>query len=119
MAIHSNKNLPRPARVWLALKRCSRDKWLSPEALYKTAYSFSVCINPTNPSATMSAAVQGRIDVQSSVAVGMINGFSAFQPHDPGFFEFRDYLKKYRSPKAPPIELVILKIKLKTLKEQK
>jgi hypothetical protein len=110
------KYLPNPQRVWWALWRCSRDKWISPDDVYRLGHAFSFCVNRASPSITMRSAVQGRIDVQSAVCLGMVRGKPPFQRNEASFFSFKEYLKRVKKPKPVKVELEILRLKIKDLK---
>jgi hypothetical protein len=107
------RELGKAARLWWVLWRISRDKWLSPDDLYKRGMAFAKCLDTDHAERLLLNAVQSNLDVQESSTVGMLRGYAAFQPWECGYDEFRAFMRVMKRPKALPPELVILRLKLK------
>ena len=100
------------ARVWWALWRCSRDKWLSPDQVYALGVRFASCLS-SKPESILLRTIQGSSLVYESCNVGMLRGYPPFQVWESGYEEFRKHLRTLGRPKGEPAEMKILKLRLK------
>lgn len=105
------------ARLYAALRRISREKWISSDGIYEIALRLALC-KEKNMEAAMSAvrcAFQSDIETQDCTHVGMIHGLPPFRSNTNGFREFQGFVngKKQSGMKPLEAELRILKLQLK------
>jgi hypothetical protein len=113
-------------RIYKALKRVSRDKWISPDQMYEYGLKFALCktSNMTDAINATLRSVQSKLEVQDAARCGMIQGLPPFADGESGMNEFCGYINgikgnKHHTIKPLEVELRILKLKLKELKKWK
>lgn len=103
-------------RVILAVMRCSRDKWISGKAVYELARRFAA-------TRTISHMVCHFVfkdeDMYCTNYIGMLRGSRTFDLSSPMYLEFLAIAKKKPTKKTLPIELQILNLKLKEMKNER
>ena len=116
-------NLPLSNRIYRALKRISRDRWISPDEVYEYGLKLALCKtnNMTDAINTVLRSVQGSIETQDAARCGMIQGLPPFTNNEQGMAEFCGFIHGIKNPnrvhKPLEVELRILKLKLKELKK--
>ena len=95
-------------RVWRAMKRISRDKWLSPEEVGRISRGLAYHCCWGHGAQRM--ALKFAID-DLCIHVGMIDGKPPFDKHEKGFNLFRKWIAT--GNKRTPAELAILNFKIK------
>jgi len=109
-------------RIYRALKRVSRDRWISPDQVWEYGLKFALCKtnNMTDAMNAVRRSVQGNIETQDAARCGMIQGIPPFVNNEPGMNEFCGFINGIKNPnrihKPLEVELRILKLKLKDLK---
>jgi len=112
-------------RVYRALKRVSRDRWISPDQVYEYGLKFALCKtnNMTDAINAVLSSFQGSIETQDAARCGMIQGLPPFVNGEVGMNEFCGFINGIKSHnrvhKPLEVELRILKLKLKELKKCK
>jgi hypothetical protein len=112
-------------RIYRALKRISRDRWISPDEVYERGLKFALCKtnNMTDAINATRTAVNGSVQTQDAARCGMIQGLPPFTNNEPGMAEFCGFINGIKKPnrvhKPLEVELRILKLKLKDLKKWK
>lgn len=106
-------------RLYAAMRRISRQRWVSPDELYEISLRLALC-KEKNMQAAIAAvlcAFQSSIDIQDCTAVGMIHGTPPFKANHQGYREFRGFIdgKKTTGMKPLQAELRILHLLLKGL----
>ena len=104
-------------RLYAAMRRISRQRWVSPDDLYQISLRLALC-KERNMQAAIAAvlcAFQSSIDIQDCTAVGMIHGIPPFKINHHGYKEFRGFIdgKKNTGMKPLQAELRILQLQLK------
>lgn len=104
-------------RIYAAMSRMSRERWISPDCIYETSLAFALCKEKNMAIAirTVLCAFQSCVEIQDCCWVGMINGRPPFKTNSAGFKEFRGFIdgKKQSGMKPLEAELRILKLQLK------
>ena len=95
-------------RLARAMSRLSRNRWLHPDEVKKISRNLASSMSGS-PSNVIKAAFAYTCEF-----VGMIDGEPPFYPTEYGYLDFLKWIEK--GNKRTPSELVILKLKLKGIK---
>lgn len=101
-------------RVYRAVSRCSRDRWLPPAEVANLAFSFARCLDANCFYSIGLTAMQSRVNVRGCSEVGLLRGEAPFARGEQ-FDALKAAANKRRTTAAPPMELVILNLKLTEL----
>ena len=100
-------------RVSEAVRRLSRDRWLSPRECSDLGFRFARMAGSCRPAQTRDAA----IPMPCRWTVGMLRGRPPALPDDPGYVVLMDWLQRHQDGKVKkwPPELTILMFETKQL----
>jgi len=108
--------LTRPeVRVWRALARCTKYRWISPVDLFNLGVRLASCIPNVDPERTTRSSIGWR-DCEDCSMVGMLRGLPPFKRGHPLFEEMVAATRKRFHPRSVPMELFILNLELKGMK---
>ena len=100
------KLLANSGRLYWALVRVSRDRYLYPQEVMRVGMALARCLSPARPAWVLDAAIQ-----KSCQAVGMLRGHPPLNTWEPMYLQLVELVQ--RKPKN--IEFEILKLTLKGL----
>ena len=91
-------------RVWAAMKRLSRDRWLSPSEVETIGMALARRASPGRPHWVLKAAIADECDV-----VGMIDGKPPAYTFEPHYGEVLKAAKKIKATRVAHAEIEFLK----------